>query len=121
VACFTPPSTWTCGVCRNCSAASTVARGRGPTLYPAACSPQAWAAATPFSLVQASLGLEFDAAKNEIRLRNPRLPSFIDEMTIRNLSLAAATIDLALQRHGDEVSVRVIRRKGEVQVSALYG
>jgi glycogen debranching enzyme len=96
-------------------------RGRGPTLYPVACSPQAWAAATPFSLVQASLGLEFDAAKNEIRLRNPRLPSFIDEMTIRDLSLGAATIDLALQRHGDEVSVRVIRRKGEVQVSALYG
>jgi glycogen debranching enzyme len=96
-------------------------RGRGPTLYPVACSPQAWAAATPFALVQASLGLEFDAANSEIRLRNPRLPSFIDEMTIRNLSLAAASVDLALHRHGDEVSVRVIRSKGEVQISALYG
>lgn len=96
-------------------------RGRGPTLYPVACSPQAWAAATPFALVQASLGLEFDAANSEIRLRNPRLPSFIGEMTIRNLSLAAASVDLALHRHGDEVSVRVIRSKGEVQVSALYG
>jgi glycogen debranching enzyme len=96
-------------------------RGRGPTLYPVACSPQAWAAATPFALVQASLGLEFDSVNSEIRLRNPRLPSFIDEMTIRNLSLAAAQVDLALHRHGDEVSVRVIRSKGEVQVSALYG
>ena len=35
-------------------------RRRGPTLYPVACSPQAWAAATPFALIQAALGLEFD-------------------------------------------------------------
>ena len=34
--------------------------GRGPTLYPAACSPQAWAAGAPFLMLQAMLGLEFD-------------------------------------------------------------
>ena len=28
-------------------------RNRGPTLYPVACSPQAWASATPFSLIEA--------------------------------------------------------------------
>ena len=38
-------------------------RGRGPTLYPVACAPQAWASATPFSLLEASLGLEFDPRK----------------------------------------------------------
>src|SRR6185437_13046135 len=47
-------------------------RGRGPTLYPVACAPQAWASATPFTLIEASLGLEFDPAAREIRLRNPR-------------------------------------------------
>ena len=46
-------------------------RRRGPTLYPVACAPQAWASATPFSLVQASLGLEFAPDSDEIRLRNP--------------------------------------------------
>jgi glycogen debranching enzyme len=35
-------------------------RQRGPTLYPVAYSPQAWAAGTPLLLLQASLGLEFD-------------------------------------------------------------
>ena len=40
-------------------------RGRGPTLYPVACSPQAWASGTPFSLIQASLGLEFDPARTK--------------------------------------------------------
>ena len=53
-------------------------RGRGPTLYPVACSPQAWASATPFLLLHASLGLEFDPSRREIRLRDPRLPSFLD-------------------------------------------
>ena len=32
-------------------------RRRGPTLYPVACAPQAWASATPFSLIEAALGL----------------------------------------------------------------
>ncbi len=31
-------------------------QGQGPTFYPVACSPQAWAAATPLSLVQSCLG-----------------------------------------------------------------
>ena len=30
------------------------ARGQAPTLYPVACSPQAWASATPFTLLQAA-------------------------------------------------------------------
>ena len=42
-------------------------KGRGPTLYPVACAPQAWASATPFTLLEAALGLEFDAAAR----RNP--------------------------------------------------
>ena len=34
--------------------------GEGPTLYPVACAPQAWAAASVFLLFQACLGLEVD-------------------------------------------------------------
>jgi glycogen debranching enzyme len=51
---------------------------RGPTLYPVACAPQAWASATPFTLLEAALGLEFDAQRGEVRLRNPRLPAFLN-------------------------------------------
>src|SRR6185503_13728580 len=56
-------------------------RRRGPVLYPVACAPQAWASATAFTLLEAALGLEFDAARGEIRLRDPRLPEFINEVT----------------------------------------
>lgn len=79
-------------------------RRRGPTLYPVACSPQAWAAATPFALIQAALGLEFDSNNCQIRLRNPRLPDFLDEVRIGNLGLARSSVDIELHRHGDEVS-----------------
>ena len=95
-------------------------RGRGPTLYPVACAPQAWAAATPFALLQASLGLSFYPARNEIRLINPRLPSFLDEVILRQLRLGSSSLDLAIGRHDGEVSLRVLRREGQLRVTAIH-
>jgi glycogen debranching enzyme len=92
---------------------------RGPTLYPVACAPQAWASATPFTLLEASLGLEFDAERSEIRLRNPRLPAFLNEVVLRELQLGSSTIDLRIRRHGDDISMEVLRRRGEIQVSIV--
>jgi hypothetical protein len=95
-------------------------RGRGPTLYPVACSPQAWASATPFTLLEASLGLEFDPGKGEIRLRNPRLPSFLEEVTLRNLRLDSSSVDLRVRRHKKEaVSLDILRTHGKIQVSIV--
>ena len=95
-------------------------RGRGPTHYPVACSPQAWASATPFTLIEASLGLQFDPVANEIRLRNPRLPSFLDELVLRNLQLKQSSVDLKVRRHANEVSVEILERRGQVQVSVVF-
>ena len=92
---------------------------RGPTLYPVACAPQAWASATPFTLLEAALGLEFDAARGEIRLRNPRLPAFLNEVVLRDLRLGASSVDLRVRRHGEDVSLEVLRTRGEIQVSIV--
>ena len=92
---------------------------RGPTLYPVACAPQAWASATPFTLLEAALGLEFDAARGEIRLRNPRLPAFLNEVVLRDLQLGPSSVDLRVSRHGDEVSLEVLRTRGQIQVSIV--
>jgi len=94
-------------------------RGKAPTLYPVACAPQAWASATPFTLLEAALGLEFDAERGEIRLRNPRLPAFLDEVILRELQLADASVDLRIRRHGDDVSLEVLRKRGQIQVSIV--
>jgi glycogen debranching enzyme len=95
-------------------------RGRGPTLYPVACSPQAWSAGTPFALLEATLGLEFVPDRGEIRLRNPRLPPFLDWVTLRNLRLNQSSVDLRVRRHGEDVSLQVIRNEGRIGVSAIY-
>jgi len=95
-------------------------RRRGPTLYPVACSPQAWASATPFSLLEATLGLEFDTDAHEIRLRNPYLPAFLNEVILRDLSLGETSVDLRLRRHGEDVSLEVLRSRGRVQVSMVF-
>jgi len=93
---------------------------RGPTLYPVACTPQAWAAGTPLLLLQASLGLEFNPDNNEILLRKPRLPPFLDEVMLHNLRLGQSTIDLMLRRHGNDVSLQVLRNEGRIRVAAVY-
>ena len=94
--------------------------GHGPTLYPVACSPQAWASATPFTLLEASLGLEFDPFKGEIRLRNPRLPAFLDEVVLHDLRLASSSVDLRVRRHGDNVSLDTPRISGDIRVSIVF-
>jgi glycogen debranching enzyme len=94
-------------------------KGRGPTLYPVACAPQAWASATPFTLLEAALGLEFDAQRGEIRLRNPRLPAFLNEVILRDLKLGPSSVDLCVRRHGDDVSLEVLGTRGRIQVSIV--
>ncbi|WP_407176048.1 glycogen debranching N-terminal domain-containing protein [Bradyrhizobium sp. STM 3562] len=94
-------------------------RSRGPTLYPVACAPQAWASATPFTLLEAALGIEFDVDRNEIRLRNPRLPAFLNEVILRELRLGPSSVDLHMRRHGEDVSMEVLRRRGQIQVSIV--
>jgi glycogen debranching enzyme len=95
-------------------------RERGPTLYPVACSPQAWAAGTPLLLLQACLGLEFNPGRNEILLHKPQLPSFLDEVTLRNLRLGQSAVDLRLRRHGTDASLEVVHNEGEIRVAAVY-
>jgi len=94
-------------------------RGRGPTLYPVACSPQAWASATPFTLLEASLGLEFDIGAGEIRLRNPRLPAFLQEVVLRNLGLGRSNVDLRVSRRNKGASVEILRGQGDIQISVI--
>lgn len=94
--------------------------GKGPTTYPVACAPQAWASATLLALLQASLGIAFDPGAGEIRLECPRLPHFLDEVRLQRLSLGPACADVSIRRHGDLVAVSVLRRTGAVRVMTTH-
>lgn len=96
-------------------------RGAGPTLYPVACSPQAWASGSLFLMIRAALGVEFDPSARAIRFRNPRLPSFFDEIALRHLVMNDAAVDVELRRRGSHVSMRVLRNTGSTEVSIING
>jgi glycogen debranching enzyme len=94
-------------------------RGKAPTLYPVACAPQAWAACTPFALVQACLGLEVDAAGESVRLRQPCLPAFLDWLVVRRLRVGHSRLDLVLRRHDSSVAVNLLAREGPADVEVM--
>ena len=94
-------------------------RGSGPTRYPVACTPQAWASAAPLSLLQASLGIRFDLSKNQIRLVHPKLPSFLDMVVLRDVRVAENLIDFAIYRYDDKISIEILRNEGDVEVSIV--
>ncbi len=91
-------------------------QGQGPTFYPVACSPQAWAAAAPFSLIESCLGLTFDVERGEIGFDRPVLPDFTSEIILRRLSLKGDLVDVALRRTGGNVALDVTSRTGDVRV-----
>lgn len=94
-------------------------QGEGPTQYPVACSPQAWASASVFLLLQACLGLSIDALEKNICFTHAFLPEFLPEIRIKNLRVANASVDLLLERHPYDVGITVLRRDGEVDIVSL--
>ncbi len=94
-------------------------RSQGPTFYPVACSPQAWAATAPLSLLQSCLGLDFDTDSRSIIFNRPVLPEFLDEVVLRNLTLGSARVDVVLRRAGSEVAVHVRSRVGDIRVTTI--
>ena len=89
---------------------------QGPTFYPVACTPQAWAAGAPLLLLQACLGLRFDAEARQVIFEQPILPEFLGEVVLRNLRLDGGSVDVALRRSGTHVVADVLRRDGPVRV-----
>jgi glycogen debranching enzyme len=91
--------------------------GEGPTNYPVACSPQAWAAGTAFLLLQSALGLTIDAQARRIHIAGACLPDSVDRLMIRDLTVGDdARIDLVFERHDHDVDARVLKRDGQVDV-----
>jgi glycogen debranching enzyme len=94
-------------------------QGKGPTLYPVACAPQAWASGAVFLALQSCLGLSIDAQRSRIHLYHTALPEALPTVRIRNIHVGAATVDLAFERRAQTVAVDIFRRQGDVEVIAI--
>jgi glycogen debranching enzyme len=75
-----------------------LALGR-PVPYPAACRPQAWAAAASVAILAAALGLEPDVPAGELRL-HPMSGAPLGAITARGLRVAGRSVDATLDRAG---------------------
>ena len=88
----------------------------GPTLYPVACSPQAWAAGSVYMLLQACFGLSVRGPERQICFTNPSLPANLTEVRMHNLRVGDATADFLIRRDGDSVAVEILRKTGNVEI-----
>jgi glycogen debranching enzyme len=93
--------------------------GEGPTLYPVACAPQSWAAASVFLLLQSCLGLRIDGVNRKISFCYPALPPFLRRIRIKNLRVGDASLDLRLERHRNDVGMTVLHRDGDVEIAVV--
>jgi glycogen debranching enzyme len=90
--------------------------GEGPTLYPVACSPQAWAAGAIFLLLGSCLGISVDERGLAVSFDRPCLPEGLPQLWIKNLRVGPASVDLLLDRQQDTVGVQVTSKTGDLKV-----
>ena len=91
----------------------------GPTLYPVACAPQAWAAGAVFLALQACLGLDPDATRSRLVFDRPVLPPKLDRVVLRNLRVNDACVDVVIDNYGHDVGVHIDRREGDLEVVVI--
>jgi glycogen debranching enzyme len=88
-------------------------RKEGPTAYPVACSPQAWAVGTVFMLLQACLQLEIDGVNKRLLFNKSKLPPFMQQLRINNLKLGEYNCSFIAYRHGDDVSLHITEKPSD--------
>jgi glycogen debranching enzyme len=88
----------------------------GPTLYPVACSPQAWAAGSVYMLVQACLGLTIDTAAKQMRFVNPVLPTGVGELQVRRLCIGADQVDFVARRTENRIQIEIQQKPDDLDI-----
>jgi glycogen debranching enzyme len=87
--------------------------GGGLVPYPVACSPQAWASAAPFLLLQAALGLHIDGRARTLTIHNPTLPPSVRQLEIERLRIANSLVSLGFRREDSHCHVYRLEVTGD--------
>jgi glycogen debranching enzyme len=101
-----------------------------PAHYPNASSPQAWSASSPWCLLQSMLGL-YPYAPLNLLLVDPKLPEWLPDVSVRNLHVGSAVVDLRFYRARDGSSdyevldargpLHVVRQPSPWSLTATFG
>ncbi len=92
--------------------------GFGPTRYPDACSPQAWAAGAPFLLLSSLLGLQPQAEQQRLTLLQPMLPSWLHTLEIQGIKVRGEKVHLRLERNGETTKV-ITKNNSRIDIEIL--
>jgi glycogen debranching enzyme len=87
-----------------------------PVSYPVACSPQGWAAGSPFLMLQGMLGISARGHSNLLTVNKPHLPPWLNTVELRNLAVGKSKISLVFRREGEITSFSLLSREGDVRV-----
>ncbi len=96
--------------------------GSFPVQYVGANVPQAWAAGTPFVLLQSMLGVRQDAPRGLLYV-DPALPDWMKDVTLFDVRLGRRSFDIEFWRDGEETKFKVLRgdAKAVVRRSCAIG
>lgn len=88
----------------------------GPTLYPVACSPQAWSVAVVFMILQACFQIKIDAPSKTISFDRTVLPEYLEQISISNLALGTGTCSLLINRFHNDVSFNLLKKPDDWEI-----
>jgi glycogen debranching enzyme len=87
-----------------------------PALYPQANSPQAWSASAVFCFLQALLGL-YPYTPLNMLLLDPHLPTWLPEITLRNLRVGDSVVTIRFYRKKNGTSdYKVLDKRGPLHI-----
>ena len=89
----------------------------GPVPYPVACHPQAWAAASVFLMLQATLGLKVMGFQKRVVLDSPAMPRWLEWLRIDDLKVGDDAVSFILRRAPDgAVTIEILENRGSISV-----
>jgi glycogen debranching enzyme len=91
-----------------------------PVQYLGANIPQAWAAGSVFTLMQAMLGFMPDAPRGKLYI-DPLLPHWLPDLTVMDLRIGQRKFDIRFWRENDETRFEVLQGDREAVELASFG
>ena len=88
----------------------------GPTRYPVACSPHAWAAGVVFEFVAGMFGFNPDPRRNQLMLDRPVLPPWLKWVELRDLRFRGSRLSLTIEQGRQGPAVQFLNREGDAEV-----
>lgn len=84
--------------------------------YPVSCSPQAWSAGGLLHMVSTCLNFQADAQNHCLKMVDPVVPEWLGSVTVRNLRVGTAQLDLVLESQYGATFPRIARKSGKLRI-----